>query len=110
MISDSQAGVSANPAPLLLLHPDDNVLVCVSPIAEGQLLSIDGLQVASPQAVQVGHKLARRSLARGDKVYRYGAPIGSATQAVAQGEHVHMHNMQSDYIPSHTRQRGKPSS
>src|SRR5690606_5772626 len=107
-MSDSRTQTSANPAPLLLLHPDDNVLVCVSPIAEGQLLPIDGNWIPSPQSVGVGHKLARRPLVMGDKVYRYGAPIGSVTQAVAQGEHLHMHNMQSNYIPSHTRQQGAP--
>jgi (2R)-sulfolactate sulfo-lyase subunit alpha len=54
--------------------------------------------------VGVGHKLARHALAVGDKVLKYGAPIGSITAPVAAGGHVHLHNMKSDYIASHTRQ------
>ena len=32
---------------------------------------------------------------------KYGAPIGSATAAIAAGEHVHVHNMKSDYTPTY---------
>ena len=30
---------------------------------------------------------------------KVGVPIGTATQAIAPGEHVHSHNLQSDHIP-----------
>lgn len=92
-------------AQIILLHPDDNILVCVAHIYAGDVIDIDGQTVNVNHAIEVGHKLARRNLNVGDKIYRYGAPIGSITQSVAIGEHVHMHNMQSDYIPSHTRTR-----
>lgn len=89
---------------LILLHPDDNVLVLSAPISAGQALTIDGQAVTAGADVGVGHKLARRALAVGDKVLKYGAPIGSMTAPVAAGGHVHLHNMKSDYIASHTRQ------
>lgn len=92
-------------APVILLHPDDNILVCVKHISVGDVFAIDGEIIASQIDIAVGHKIARTPLSAGDKVYRYGAPIGSITEAVAKGEHVHMHNMKSDYIPSHTRSR-----
>jgi (2R)-sulfolactate sulfo-lyase subunit alpha len=87
----------------ILLHPDDNILVCVVQIREGDTVPIDGEPVVIKRDIGVGHKIARRGLNTGDKVYRYGAPIGSMVEAVVAGEHVHMHNMKSDYIPSHTR-------
>lgn len=90
--------------PFLLLHPDDNVLVCRRQAAAGETVTLDGNAVALPGAVAVGHKVARRALRPGDKVVKYGAPIGSMTAAAARGAHVHLHNMQSDYIPSHTRE------
>ena len=90
-------------AQAILLHPDDNVLVCVAPIQPGDRLVIDGEPVTTTEAINVGHKLARRALHRGDKIFKYGAPVGSMTAAAVPGAHVHMHNMQSDYIPSHTR-------
>ncbi|ASG24240.1 UxaA family hydrolase [Nitrospirillum viridazoti] len=91
-------------SPLILLHPDDNVLVVRAAIRAGDALDIDGARVTATQDVTVGHKLARRALAAGDKVLKYGAPIGSMTATVDVGGHVHMHNMKSDYIASHTRQ------
>jgi len=88
---------------LILLHPGDNVLVLAAPIRRGDVVRIDGNEVTAAADVQVGHKLARRPLAAGEKVVKYGAPIGSMTAPAAIGEHVHTHNMKSDYIPAHAR-------
>ena len=90
-------------AKILLLHAGDNVLVCVAPIAAGETLAIDGVEVSAPEAIPVGHKVARVELAPGTKVLKYGAPIGSMTADVKTGAWVHMHNMKSDYIATHTR-------
>lgn len=90
--------------PFILLHPDDNILVCRAAAAAGDAVTIDGAALALPAAIEVGHKIARRDLKIGDKVYRYGAPIGSMTADAAKGSHVHMHNMKSDYIQTHTRE------
>jgi carbonic anhydrase/acetyltransferase-like protein (isoleucine patch superfamily) len=88
---------------LLLLHPDDNVLIAAAAIPAGAALSIDGQAFVADAAIEVGHKVARRALAAGDKVVKHGAPIGSITVPVAAGAHVHLHNMKSDYIESHGR-------
>lgn len=40
-----------------------------------------------------GHKYARRAIARGENVVKYGMPIGHATCDIAPGEHVHVHNL-----------------
>lgn len=89
--------------PLLLLHPDDNILVARRDIAAGERVELDGETFIVPMAVELGHKLARRDIAADARVLKYGAPIGSMKSAVARGEHVHMHNLKSDYIPSTTR-------
>jgi hypothetical protein len=67
------------------------------------MVEIDGVTTALREEIQVGHKIARRALSAGDSVIKYGAPIGSITVTVAAGGHVHLHNMKSDYISSHTR-------
>ncbi len=54
--------------------------------------------------ISVGHKVARKRIAEGQKVIKYGVSIGSAIANIAIGDHVHLHNMKSDYIHSHTRQ------
>lgn len=91
-------------SPFILLHPDDNVLVCRARAEAGQRIIIDGEAVALPATVEVGHKIARRALKAGEKILKYGAPIGSMIVAASRGDHVHMHNMKSDYIKSHTRE------
>lgn len=88
---------------VIALHPTDNVVICVAPIDAGEQVEIDGAPVIAAGAVGLGHKLARRDLASGDKVIRYGIPIGTMTRPAARGEHVHRHNLRSDYIPSHER-------
>jgi (2R)-sulfolactate sulfo-lyase subunit alpha len=95
---------SAKLPPLLLLHPDDNILVARRDISAGERVDIDGESFTIPAAVELGHKLARRAIAADARVLKYGAPIGSMKTAVARGEHVHMHNLKSDYIPSTTRE------
>ncbi|WP_242183443.1 UxaA family hydrolase [Sphingomonas sp. CARO-RG-8B-R24-01] len=87
----------------ILLHPSDNILVVTAAIAAGDIVSIDGDAVVIPVPVQVGHKIARLTLSLGETVIKYGAPIGSMTAPAARGDHVHLHNMKSDYIASHLR-------
>ena len=51
--------------------------------------------------IALAHKIARRAITAGEKILRYGAPIGVATEAIAPAAHVHVHNMRSDYTPTH---------
>lgn len=91
-------------SPFVLLHPDDNVLVCRAQVQAGDDVLLDGEAMVMATQIEVGHKVARHDLKVGDKVHKYGAPIGSMIAAAARGSHVHMHNMQSDYMPTHTRE------
>ncbi len=54
----------------------------------------------------MGHKVAVAAIAPGEKVYKYGCPIGSATCPIEVGRHVHVHNLKSDYFPTFTREPG----
>lgn len=91
------------PKAYVLLHREDNILVSCRDLAPGETLCIDHRSVFLTQMIPLGHKIARRPLAKGDKIFKYGAPIGSALADIAVAEHVHLHNMKSDYLPSHTR-------
>lgn len=88
---------------VLLLSPDDNVVVACRDLAESEEVALDGTLVRLPAPVPTGHKLARRAIGIGEKILKYGAPIGSARVAVAAGDYVHTHNLKSDYLPSHGR-------
>jgi hypothetical protein len=86
---------------LLLLDARDNVLVARARIRAGEVIGVSGIFVTLPHELPLGHKLARRPIAAGEKVVKYGAPIGSATAAIDPGEHAHVHNIKSDYTPTY---------
>jgi len=92
---------------LLLLSPDDNVCAAAAALSAGEELSFGGSTFLVSGDVPVGHKVAVRPIARGEKVKKYGASIGSATAPIAAGDHVHAHNLASDYLPSAGRGHDK---
>ena len=87
---------------LIVLAPEDTVAVVRCAISKGECVAIVGVELVLDVAVSMGHKLALRPMATGDKVLKYGASIGSATTKIAVGDHVHLHNMKSDYTPTHS--------
>lgn len=83
---------------VLLLDPADNVLVAIADLAAGQHVT-DGTQtIQLPDAVPLGHKLARWRIMAGGRIVKYGAAIGSATCDIPAGGWVHLHNLASDYL------------
>ena len=85
------------------LHPDDNIVVTKRQLSAGTPVLIRGREIAIAQDVPMGHKIAVRTIHSGEKVVKFGAPIGSAARRIDAGEHVHLHNMRSDYIAAHDR-------
>ena len=86
---------------LLLLLPADQIAVAVRDIEPGETLALpDGSRVTTGARVPFGFKIAVRAIAAGEKVFKYGVPIGTATAPIAPGDVVHLHNLRSDYIAS----------
>ena len=86
---------------LLRLSPADNVLVVRQALQPGDAVEVEGVTVTVPVRLGLGHKLAAMPIAAGDKVIKYGAPIGRATEDISVGAHVHIHNVVSDYTPTY---------
>ena len=86
---------------IYVLHPRDNVATALIDLAAGTRLSVDSRpgeatrEIELPAAVAFGHKLALAPIARGEPVIKYGEVIGLATAAIQPGEHVHIHNVES---------------
>jgi altronate hydrolase len=76
---------------VLRIHPADNVLVALRPLAARER----GDGVVALQDIPAGHKLAARAIGAGEAVIKYGYPIGVAERDIAPGEHVHAHNVRS---------------
>lgn len=97
---------------LLLMSAEDNCLIAATPLAAGDNLRIEGTDVTLPRDVGLGHKVARTDLPAGTPVLRYGAVIGTTTADVTIGEHLHLHNLKSNYIETYTHDHpatGRPS-
>jgi|SRR3954464_1180806 hypothetical protein len=91
----------------ILLSPDDNVIVATRNLSIGEYLLVDGSSIMVRDAVARGHKVARAAILKGDKIIKYGALISSATQRITIGEHVHIHNLKSDYTATHLIEASK---
>lgn len=87
---------------LIKIHAADNVLIVKQSIEAGDVETINGKEIIFSRAVGLGHKIAATQLHSGDKIIKYGVPIGSAVTDIQAGSHIHLHNMKSDYIPTYT--------
>ncbi len=97
-------------ARLLLLNPLDNVLVARAPLALNEVVMVSGSSISLRRPIPLGHKIARRTIAAGEAVLKYGAPIGIATHDIAAGEHVHTHNVISAYTPTYSLEMAQQNS
>lgn len=93
--------VKINAKKLLILSADDNVAVALDAVGPGRIGCSDGSEIEVSRSVTLGQKIARRAIRRGEKIIKYGVSIGSATADIAPGEYVHIHNLKSDYTPTH---------
>ncbi len=75
--------------PFIRLHPDDDVVIARSQLVGGAQIedfTVRGL-------IPAGHKVAAHAIEAGAPVRRYNQIIGFASKPIAQGEHVHTHNL-----------------
>ena len=84
----------------MMLNIGDNVVTCTQTLSQGEEVMINGTMVGLKSNVWLGHKLAARAIAKGELIIKYGVPIGTATENIALGDHVHTHNITSNYIPT----------
>jgi len=86
----------------VLAHkPQDSVGVAITNIATGERVSgivtenDSRFTLEARDNIPLGHKIALRAVAAGEKIIIYGWSCGYASQPIAAGEHVHVHNMKS---------------
>lgn len=96
MASSDQPGARA----VMRLSPPDNIAVALRPLKSGETVLLDGVALRISRNIAVGHKLAAQAIAKGETILKYSCPIGTASRAIAPGEYVHTHNVESNYLPS----------
>ena len=52
-----------------------------------------GVLITPREGIPAGHKIALRPIAKGEKVIKYGCPIGTAQSDIKEGEWIHSHNL-----------------
>ena len=91
---------------VLILAPGDNVAIAKTDLPAATALRVMGANLTLADNVLTGHKFAFAPVKKGDTIVKYGAPIGIATQDIAPGQPMHIHNVASDYIPTYTLDEG----
>ena len=97
---------------LIKIHPSDNVAVALKALAKGT--SVGGITLH--EDIPAGHKFALCTIAAGENVIKYGAPIGCAAEDIPIGAWVHTHNTKTNlsdvieytYDPIHPALEAQP--
>ncbi len=83
----------------LLISPVDDVATVIVELTEGDravfLKNGEITQVPVVGTIPQYHKLAVRDIQKAEPLRKYGEIMGRATQDIAQGSHVHDHNVAS---------------
>lgn len=79
----------------LILNEKDNVATAIRQLVCGENISFSEENgVILSQDIPFGHKFARRDIAPGENIIKYGEIIGRATSLIKRGEHIHVHNVE----------------
>ena len=65
-------------AKIFRIHEADNVAVAVEAIAKGETVTLAGENYTAASDIPAGHKMAIQDIRAGEKVIKYGFPIGTA--------------------------------
>ena len=80
----------------VILNDKDNVATALVDLPAGDYMLGSGAGQAAitvPEDIRAGFKLALSDIAKGERIYKYGYLIGLATEGIAKGNCVHVHNL-----------------
>lgn len=80
---------------------NDNVATILSTeIKEGMVVPVElgeeTLEIKTNADIPYGHKIALRPIKKGETILKYGLSLGKATEDIEVGDHVHVHNIESN--------------
>jgi len=83
----------------IALTEKDNVATMIDKANKGEDVEVTigrtKMVITAEDEIPFGHKIALKEIKKGEKVIKYGEPIGQATTDIKKGEHVHVHNIKS---------------
>ena len=75
---------------IIKLNEKDNIGVAPMSIPENTKINFD---VLTKDKIPFGHKISLTEIKKGSFVYKYGQIIGTASNDILSGQHVHSHNL-----------------
>ena len=82
---------------VFVIDQEDNVATNVADeIPQGTKVDVNGTIIETLDVIPYGHKMALEPIPKGGTVLKYALSIGSATQDIQPGNHVHTHNVESN--------------
>lgn len=82
-----------NTRTLIQIHPLDTVAVTIRALSAGECVQTGNTELHISGDIPAGHKVALKAIETGEKIIKYGYPIGKAKTAITAGAHVHTHNV-----------------
>lgn len=83
----------------IIMNEKDNVATLLADVEKNDMIQVmvGGRlkEVRMEGKIRFGHKFATREISKGENVIKYGEAIGQATQDIEEGQHVHVHNVES---------------
>lgn len=82
----------------LIINKKDNVATALKQLGKADRIHLAiedrSLDVILSQAIPFGHKFALSNIDEGGAVIKYGEKIGTASEVINKGDHVHLHNLE----------------
>lgn len=84
----------------IVIHKDDNVATALVDLKSGEVLDEEfqgqKKQIELKADIPFGHKFSLSTIDNGSSIVKYGEIIGTATEAIQEGDYVHIHNVKSN--------------
>jgi altronate hydrolase len=76
----------------ITINPTDNLGVALTELKAGTSISLNGIDLVLKQDIQAKHKFALADLNKDDEMYMYGLVVGTAKNAIQQGQAITVEN------------------
>lgn len=77
---------------LIQINEKDNIVVALTDLSKGEVISIGDKNITLKEDVKRGHKVAIEDIKIDENIIKYGFPIGHSITDISKGQWIHTHN------------------
>ena len=78
---------------VLKIHPKDNVIVALTNLTKGEIISFEGTDYLLREDIPAKHKFFMQDMESGDEVIMYGVLVGKAQKQISKGTRMSTENI-----------------